>query len=283
MIEIEADPRHREILLAQMNLDGANAKSVTTPAVKKQEWTPQMLTKIDRDRASTFRSATIRASYMSIDRVDVQQAVKEVARFMSEPNEGAWIMLKRLVRYLVGHDRLVQVISEQRYVKAPRVDTNSDYAGCVLTRKSTTCGHLFHGVNLIKAGSWTQGTRSLSVAESEFYAGVKGASILLGAKSMMIDFGEDVAQCVPGTDSSSAKSIMERRWAGRIRHLLCPILWLQERVDSGEIRIEKRKGEHNTADTGTKAVSAPVLMKHLKTLKMEWHDGRHLSALDAAI
>ena len=29
-IEIEADPRHREILLAQMNLDGANVKSVTT-------------------------------------------------------------------------------------------------------------------------------------------------------------------------------------------------------------------------------------------------------------
>ena len=112
-IEIEADPRHREILLAQMNLDGANVKSVTTPAVKIQEWTLQMLTKIDRDRASTFRSATMRASYMSINRVDVQQAVNEVARFMAEPNEGAWIMLKHLVRYLVGHGRLVQVISEQ--------------------------------------------------------------------------------------------------------------------------------------------------------------------------
>ena len=223
-IEIETDPRHREILLAPMNLDGANVKSVTTPAVKLQEWTPQMLTKTDRDRTPTFRSATMRASFMSINRVDVQQAVKEVARFMAEPNEGAWIMLKRLVRYLVGHGRLVQVISEQRYVKAPRVDTDSDYAGCVLTRKSTTCAHLFHGVNLIKAGSWTQGTRSLSVAESEFYAGVKGASILLGAKSMMIDFGEDVAQCVLGTDSSSAKSIMERRGAGRNRHLHCPTL-----------------------------------------------------------
>ena len=114
----------------------------------------------------------------------------------------------------------------------------------------------------------------MSVAESEFYARVKGASILLGAKSMMIDFGEDVAQCVPGTDSSSAQSIMERCGAGRIRHLHCVMLWLQERVDSGEIRTEKRKGEHNTADIGTKAVSAPVLMKHLKTLKMEWRYGR---------
>ena len=63
-----------------------------------------------------------------------------------------------------------------------------------------------------------------SVAESELCA-VKGASILFGAKSMMIDFGEDVGQCVSGTDSSSAKSIMERRGAERIRHLHRPMLW----------------------------------------------------------
>ena len=72
-----------------MHLDGANVKPVATPAVKVQEWTPQMLAKIDRDRTSTVRSATMRASYMSMDRVDVKQAVKEVARFMAKPNDGA--------------------------------------------------------------------------------------------------------------------------------------------------------------------------------------------------
>ena len=62
-----------------------------------------------------------------INRVGVQHAVKEVARFMAEPSEGAWIMLKRLVWYFVGHGRLVQVIAEHRYVKSPRVDTDSDH------------------------------------------------------------------------------------------------------------------------------------------------------------
>ena len=99
----------------------------------------------------------------------------------------------------------------------------------------------------------------------------------------MVDFGEDVAQCVLGTDSSSAKSIMERRGAGRSRHLHFPMLWLQERLDSGEIRTEKRKGEHNTADIGMMAVSAPAQRKHSKTLKMDWSEGRHPSALSAAI
>ena len=48
-IEIEADPRHREILLALMKLAGANAESVATLAAKVQEWTPQILTQMDGD------------------------------------------------------------------------------------------------------------------------------------------------------------------------------------------------------------------------------------------
>ena len=67
----------------------------------------------------------------------------------------------------------------------------------------------------ITAGSWIQRTRCLSVEESEFYAGVKGVSILLEAKNIMtIDFGMDVKQCqtmwVSGTESSLVKRVMER-------------------------------------------------------------------------
>ena len=50
---------------------------------------------------------------------------------MSEPIEGAWNMFKRLIQHLVGHGRLEQIISERRHVKAPRVSTDSDYAGFV--------------------------------------------------------------------------------------------------------------------------------------------------------
>ena len=48
-----------------------------------------MLIKLDQNRASMFRSTTIRASYMSIILVDMPLAVKEEARFMGGPNEGA--------------------------------------------------------------------------------------------------------------------------------------------------------------------------------------------------
>ena len=45
------------------------------------------------------------------------------------------------------------------------------------------------------------------------------------------------------------------------------VLWLQERVDSGEIRTEERKRNFNTADNGARAVSPEVLREHLKMLK----------------
>ena len=189
----------------------------------------------------------MRASFMSSNRANVQQATKGISRFLSESNKG-----------------VCSIECVIRDVKATRVDTDSDHAGCVLSRKSTTRACLFHGVNLLRAGRWTQGTRSLSVTELEFYAGVKGASFLFEAKSMMmIAFGHDVGQCVVGTDSSSIKSAVERH-----------MLWLQERVDSGGNRTENWRGEYNIADSATKAVSADVFWRHFKTLR--WSGARYV-------
>ena len=139
-----------------------------------------MLTKLDKDRASTFRSVSIRANFMSVNRVDVQQAVTEVARFMAEPNEGAWSILKRLVRYLVGHGRLV-----------PGAEA----------REGTTRGHR-------QRLRWMRACQE----EHDVLRRNKGGSILLGTKSMMIDVGEDVGQCVLATDSSSAQKHHGNTW-----------------------------------------------------------------------
>ena len=192
-------------------------------------------------------------------------------------------MLERLVQYLVGHGRLVQVISEQRYIKAPRLDTDSDHPGCVLTRKSTTCAHLFHGFNLIEAGSWTQGTRSLSVAESEFYAGVKGASILLGAKSMSLILAKRLRSVFQVR--TAVQPTVSWKDVGQDEFGICIFQNFGCRNVLILVRYALRnvRGEHNTADIGTTAVSAPVPRKHSKTLKMDWRDGRHPSALSAAI
>ena len=124
------------------------------------------------------------------------QPINLIARMSREFERPRWQVLRQ--------SRTRRAWSAQTYgsllfwsMKVPRVETDSDYVGCALTRKSTT---------------WC------------------GRSMLLGAKNMM--------------------------------------------GDSGENRAEKRKGECNTANIGTKAVTAASLRKHFETSKMGCGDRR---------
>ena len=66
----------------------------------------------------------------------------------------------------------------------PPVDTitlrvDSDHAGCIRTRRSTSGLAAFHGRHLIKAASTTQTVIAMSSGESEFYAIVRGVATAL--------------------------------------------------------------------------------------------------------
>ncbi len=49
----------------------------------------------------------------------------------------------------------------------------------------------------------------------------------------------DLGYIRAGTDSSAAKRVAKRRRVGKIRHLRMPLLWLQAKSHSGEIKISK--------------------------------------------
>ena len=67
---------------------------------------------------------------------------------------------------------------------------------------------------------------------------VRGCSVLLGAGAMARDLGLELA-LEAHDDSSSAQGVAERRGVGKIRHLHTPLLWLQQKTRSREIRIVK--------------------------------------------
>ena len=96
------------------------------------------------------------------------------------------------------------------------------------------------GGHCVKTYSQTQETIALSSGESEFYGIVKAASVGLGMKSLLEDLGVSVKVRV-NTDSSAAKSITSRKGAGRVRHIEVRELWVQEKVNRGELTITKMK------------------------------------------
>ena len=115
---------------------------------------------------------------------------------------------------------------------------------------------------MVKSTSTTQAVIALSSAESEFYAGVKAASISLGLRALVRDMGVAVdAPTKVKMDASAGLGITHRRGAGRIRHIHTPALWIKRAHQVGHVLAEKLDGKDNVADLGTKHVEAPVLQK----------------------
>ena len=59
---------------------------------------------------------------------------------------------------------------------------DSDWAGCLSTRISTSGGVLSVAVTAMKSWSSTQGSVATCVAEAEYYAALKGAAEALGLR-----------------------------------------------------------------------------------------------------
>ena len=81
--ELEADPRHVEILVSQMGLSN-ESKAVSTPGVRTTD--EEDGKELGAEDRACYRSWTMRASYLSQDRCELQFAVKELARRMLQPN-----------------------------------------------------------------------------------------------------------------------------------------------------------------------------------------------------
>ena len=260
-IEWELDPMHAEILLDALGLK-ADAKSLSTPGLKMARGADE--TPLGAQERELYRSNTMRYAYLAQDRPELQYSSKELARYMQAPTQFDLSRLKRAGRFLVGTRRLVQRFHAQDMPDQVTGFSDSDHAGCLKTRRSTSCTMVFFGKHLIRSTSTTQAVVSLSSGESEFYAAVKTACIGLGSIYMARDMGIDIQKPLDvRVDATAGIGVASRRGAGRIRHIHTPTLWLQRAVHDGRVKMSKVNGPENPADLGTKHVE-------WKTIAQTW-------------
>ena len=192
---------------------------------------------------------------------------------MSNPREGDMNKLHRLARCLKQFPRFVIRYDHQALSSRLDVFCDSNYAGCLKTRKSTQGGVCKFGTHCFKNWSSTQGVIALSSGEAEFYGLVKAASVGLGCMAMYRDMGYDV-QLRVHTDATAAKGIASRSGLGKTRHIAVHYLWVQEQVRNKDFELHKAHGKDNPADLLTKHLSSDVLNKYVKFLNCEFREGR---------
>ena len=158
------------------------------------------------------------------------------------------------------------------------VYTDTDFAGCPRTRKSTSGGCVLLGSHTIKSWSSTQTSVALSSGEAEFNGVVRGSGVGLGYQSLLRDLGIEAPVRV-WTDSSAAIGICSRQGLGGVRHLDTHTLWVQQAVRCRRIDLRKVDGEVDPADIFTKhALTRERLAKLVKLFDCVYMTGRAKSA-----
>ena len=118
-----------------------------------------------------------------------------------------------------------------------------------------------------------QSTISLSSGESEFYAIVRAGSIGLSLQAMLADWGLNVGLRIR-SDSSAARGTTQRQGLGQARHVQTRYLWVQEKVATRALELERVGTEKNYSDICTKPMPEVAMLKHLKSMGLRFHAGR---------
>ena len=275
-IELEADPRHVALLIQEVGCEGSK---VSTPLVKERIEEALNSEELPEEQAAMYRSASMRLAYLSQDRPDLLVLGKELAKGLKKPTQAHFQMLKRGVRYLRSHPRLVHLFSNQDKFTQLEVWVDADHAGCIRSRKSTTGTVLRLGKNTIRNTCKSQAVIALSSGEAEYYGLVSGLCQGLGEQSTLKDWGISIPM-IGFMDATTGLAIGSRHGLGRVKHIDTVFLWAQEVVTSGRAKLYKKSTVDMLADLFTKPLEAQRMSMLLSRMGYNFVEGRHHLALD---
>ena len=280
-VAVFSNGRYLEALLKSL---GAELKARDAPA-DASFLEPDNSKELDFKAAREYREAVGRLLYLSHTRPDVQFSVCILSSKMTSPTASSLRWLKRVVGYLAQTPEIGFMIHPigngktfdfEGYGKlcvpngAIIVEsiTDADWAGCRRTRRSRTSAQLYVGGSLVSSFVRSQRSVALSSGESEFVALVGGAAeaIYLADCIRFLVGGEYKVETRCRTDSAACKGISQRLGCGRVRHLQCGLLWVQQAVKDNVIAVSSIAGTSNPSDLGTKPLGGARIRELLFTM-----------------
>ena len=270
-LQISRDRPHRKLLLSQpqyilrilkrFNMDKCHA--ITVPADPHARLDSSMSPSNPEDiqimSSKPYNEAIGCLTYAAVcTRPDISFAVGQSARFCKNPGKAHWAAVKRILSYLAGTTTHGILFSGEGRTNLVGY-TDSDYAGDMDTRRSTS-GYIFlHLGGAISWGSKRQSCTAISTTEAEYVAASNATQEAVWIQRLLSQIG----QLPPGPvrilcDNQSAISLVHNpAHHQRTKHIDVKFHFIREKQASNFIDIMYIDTQHQLADIFTKPLPTP--------------------------
>jgi hypothetical protein len=214
-----------------------------------------------RINPSLYRQLIGSLLYLTHTRPDISFAVGLVSRFSQDPHESHWKAAKRILRYIQGTTNFgIQYSSGASQLVG---FTDSDWAGSVDDRKSTSGFVYCLGSAPVTWSCKKQSAIALSSAEAEYRAAVLASQEVLWLRQLLTEFG--IQQDHPTTlwcDNQSAIHISRNPVEHqRTKHIEIHMHFIRQLIQDGVLNLEYLPTEAQVADIFTKPLASPRFLQ----------------------
>ncbi|GJS61193.1 retrovirus-related pol polyprotein from transposon TNT 1-94 [Tanacetum coccineum] len=224
--------------------------------------TPMATKHLDADLSGTpvdqtkYRSMVGALMYLTASRPDIVHATCYCARYQAKPTEKHLTTVKRIFRYLKDSINMGLWYPKDTGFELTAF-SDSDHAGCLDSRKSTSGGIQFLGGDkLVSWSSKKQDCTSMSSAEAEYVSLSACCAQVLWLRTQLTDYGFHFDKIPMYCDSKATIAILcNPVQHSRTKHIDVIYHFIKEQVEKGIVELFFVGTEYQLADLFTKALS----------------------------
>jgi transposase InsO family protein len=235
-------------------------KPAATPAKVSQDQNEDM----DRQApaGTPYRQLVGALLYLFHTRPDICAAVVKLSTKLENPTQGDWKAAKRVLRYLSGTLDKGIVYPKEVELKL-WAHSDSDWAGCKKTRRSTSGYVVYLGNSPISWKSKMQSVVALSSCEAEYMALVECIKEVLWIRMHLKELGITLEQpVVIGIDNTAAMALAKNPVLHeKSKHIDTRHHFIRQALQAGVVKLQYVNTADNVADILTKNTAKAIFQR----------------------
>ncbi|GJZ68167.1 ribonuclease H-like domain-containing protein [Tanacetum coccineum] len=220
--------------------------------------------------STLYRSLAGALQYLTFTRPNISYVVQQVCLYIHDPHEPHLAALKRIIRYVRGTlDHGLQLhVSITTQLTAY---TDADWAGCLVTRRSTSRHCVFLRDNLLPWSAKRQVTLSHSSAEAEYRGVANVVAETAWIRNLLLELHAPLhtATLVYRDNASVVYLSTNPVQHQRTKHIEIDIHFVHDYVASGQVRVLHIPSQFQYADIFTKGLPSALFLEFRSSLNVQ--------------